>query len=53
MFLKQCFYLVDGRRVLLLKDLVSDDSREHMAGDVPSLRGKGQYGKRDKYKGCD
>jgi hypothetical protein len=39
MFLQHCFYLVDGRRVFLLKDLVGDDPGKHMAGDVPSLRG--------------
>ena len=53
MFLQHRFYLVDGRRVLLLKDLIGDDRREHMAGDVPSRSGKRQYGKREKYKGCD
>ena len=26
---------------------------EHMAGDVPGRSGKGQYGKREKYEGCD
>jgi hypothetical protein len=41
MFLQQCFYLVDTLRVLLLKDLVSDRSREHVAGYVPSRSGKG------------
>ncbi len=39
--------------VLLVQHLVSDGSREHMAGDVPSRNWKGQYGKREKYKGCD
>ena len=53
MFLQHCFYLLDGLRVLLLKDLVSDDPREHMAGDVPGRSGKGQYGKREKDEGCD
>ena len=43
MFLQDCFDLVDSLRVLLLKDLVSDDPREHMAGDVP---GNGGVGKR-------
>ena len=31
----------------------SNGSREHMAGDVPGRSGKGQYGKRQKYEGCD
>jgi hypothetical protein len=53
MFLQHRFYLVDGRRVLLAKDLVSNDPREHMAGNVPRRRGKGQYGKREKDKGYD
>jgi hypothetical protein len=26
---------------------------EHMAGDVPGRSRKGQYGKREKYKGCN
>jgi hypothetical protein len=30
------------------KDLKSDGSREHMAGDVPGQSGKGQDGKREK-----
>ena len=47
------FYLLDGGRILLPENLKSDGSREHMAGDVPSQSGKGQYGKREKYKGCD
>jgi len=53
MFLQHCSYLLDGRLVLLLEDLVSDGSREHMAGNVPGQSGKGQYSKREKYKGCD
>jgi len=53
MLLQHRFYLPDNRGVLLEKDLVSDGSREHMAGYVPSLCGKGQYGNREKYKGCD
>jgi hypothetical protein len=53
MFFQQCFYLLDGRRVLLLKDLVDDGGGEHVAGDVPSRSAKGQYGKRQKYKGYD
>jgi hypothetical protein len=52
MFLQRCVYLVYGLRLLLLEDLIGDDPREHMAGDVPSRSGKG-YGKREKYKGCD
>jgi hypothetical protein len=53
MFLQHCFYLLDILRVLLPKDLVSDGGREHVAGDVPGQSGKGQDGKREKYKGCD
>jgi hypothetical protein len=53
MFLKQRFYLLDSLRVLLLEHLISDGSREHMAGDVPSQSGDRQYGKRDKHQGCD
>jgi hypothetical protein len=41
MFLQHCSYLLDGWRVLLLKDLISDDRREHVAGDV--ARGSGWY----------
>jgi hypothetical protein len=37
----------------LLKDSVGDDPRQHVAGDVPGRSGKRQYGKREKYKGCD
>ena len=53
MFLQHCFYLLDGRRIFLLKDLVGDDSREHVAGNVPSQSGKRQYDKREKYEDCD
>jgi hypothetical protein len=53
MFLQHGSYLLDDLRVLLLKDLVSDDPREHVAGDVPSQSGKGQYGKGEEYEGCD
>jgi hypothetical protein len=53
MFLQHCFCFLDSRRVLLEKDLVSDGGREHVAGDVPGRSGKGQYGKGEKYKGCD
>ena len=52
-FLQDCFDPVDDLRVLLPKDLVRDGGREHMTGDVPGRSGKGQYGKREKYKGCD
>jgi hypothetical protein len=45
--------LLDSLRVLLLENLISEGSREHVAGDVPSESGKGQHGKREKYKGCD
>jgi hypothetical protein len=47
------FDLLDGRRVLLLEDLVRDGRREHMGGDVPGRSEKEQYGKREKYKGYD
>ena len=53
MFLQHGFYPLDSLGILLLKDLVSDGSREHMVGDVPSRSGNGQYDKREKYKGCD
>jgi hypothetical protein len=53
MVLQHCFYLLDGLRVLLPKDLVSDGSRKHVAGYVPSRSGKRQYGKDDKYEECD
>jgi len=51
-FLQDCFDPVDDLRVLLPKDLVRDGGREHMTGDVPGRSGKGQYGKREKYKGA-
>jgi hypothetical protein len=44
---------VDNLGIFLLKGLISDHGREHMAGDVPSRSGNGQYDKREKYKGCD
>ncbi len=47
------FYPVDVRRVLLSENLIGDGSREHMAGDVPGRSWRGQYGNREKYKGCD
>jgi hypothetical protein len=53
MFLQQCFYLLDTLGVLLPEDLISNGNKEHMAGNIPGQRGKGQYGKREKYKGCD
>ena len=40
MFLQNRFYLLDGRRVFLPEDLVGDDSRKHVAGNVPSRSGK-------------
>ena len=43
MFFQHRFHLLYGLWVLLLKDLVSDGGREHMAGDVP---GNGGVGKR-------
>src|SRR5215468_3828426 len=48
MFLQYRFYLLDGRRILLLKDLVSDYCREHVAGDIPGQGGG--YGKTDRYE---
>ena len=53
MFHQHCFYLPDSLWVLLLKDLVSDDPREHMTGNVPGRSERGRYGKREKYEGCD
>ena len=53
MFLQQRFYLLDGLRALLPKDLVSDGPGKHMAGYVPCRSGKGQYDNREKYEGCD
>jgi hypothetical protein len=50
-FLQDGFYFVDGLRVLLLEDLVSDCSREHMAGDVPSR--SRWYGKAERYEACE
>ena len=41
MFLQHGFYPLDSLGILLLKDLVSDGSREHMVGDVPSRSGMG------------
>jgi hypothetical protein len=52
MFLQDRFHLLDGPRVLLLEYLVSDDSREHVAWDVPGRSGKGRYGKNEKHEGC-
>ena len=51
-FLQQHFYPLDGRRVLLLKDLVGDDPGQYVAGNVPSRSWKGQYDKREKYDEC-
>jgi hypothetical protein len=42
------FYLLNGGGVLLLKDLICDDPRQHMAGDVPSRSGTGQHSKGEK-----
>ena len=53
MLLQHCFHFLDGCWVLLLKDSVGADPRQHVAGDVPGRSGKRQYGKREKYKGCD
>src|SRR5262245_59884879 len=41
MSFQHCFYLVDGRWVFLLKNLIGNDSREHVAGDVPGGSGDG------------
>ena len=51
--LQHCLYPVDDLRILLLEDLVSDGTRDHVAGDVPGQSEKGRYGKHEKYKGCD
>ena len=51
MFLKHCFHLLDGLRVLLQKDFVSDGIREHMAGEVPGRCGC--YGKCQKQEKCE
>jgi hypothetical protein len=48
MFLQHRCYLVDGWRVLLPQDLISDDPMEHVAENVPGRSGKRQYGKREK-----
>jgi hypothetical protein len=53
LFLQHRFYLLDGRRVLLAQDPISDGGGEHMTGDVPCRSGKRQYGKGEKYKGYD
>jgi hypothetical protein len=41
MLLQDCFDPVHGPWILLLENLVSDGSREHMAGNIPGRRGKG------------
>jgi len=53
MFLQHSFYLLDILGAFLTQNLVGDDPREHVAGNVPSRSGKGEHGKREKYKGCD
>ena len=53
MFLQDGSYLLDCLRILLLKNFVGDDPREHVSRDVPGRGGKGQYSKREKYKGYD
>jgi hypothetical protein len=35
------------------QELISRGTREHMAGDVPGIRGNRQSDKREKYKGSD
>jgi len=42
MFLQDRFYLVDGLRVLLQKDLIGDGGGEHVAGNVPRNGGAGK-----------
>jgi hypothetical protein len=51
MFLQPCGYL-DGQRVLLEKNLISNGGGQHVAGDVPSQSAIGQHGKHEKHKGC-
>src|SRR5215510_3544231 len=46
---QHCLYPVDDLRILLLEDLVSDGTRDHVAGDVPGRSGKGQRDKDQKY----
>jgi len=53
MLLQNCFDPIDNLRILLLENLIGDGTREHMARDVPGRSGKRQYGKREKYEGCD
>jgi hypothetical protein len=38
-------------RILLSEDLIGDDPRQHMAGDVPRRSGKGQCSQCEKYEG--
>ena len=47
-----CSHFLNSPRVLLLKDLISNGRRKHMAGNVPSRSEKGSR-KREKYEGCD
>ena len=42
MFLQDRFYLVNGLRVLLQKDLIGDGGGEHVAGNVPRNGGAGK-----------
>jgi hypothetical protein len=37
----------------LAQNLVGDDPTEHVVRDIPGIRRKGQYGKRQEYEGCD
>ena len=53
MLFQHCSYLLDGRRILMLEDLVSDDPEEHVTGDVQTQSEKGQCHEREKYEGCN
>ena len=37
----------------LAQNLIGDDPTEHVVRDIPGIRRKGQYGKRQEYEGCD
>jgi hypothetical protein len=52
MFLQHGFHLLNRLRALLLKDLVGNGRREHVAGDVPGRGGRGN-GKGDKHERND
>ena len=42
MFLQYRYSFFDGVRVLMLKDLIRDGGRQHVAGDVPGNGGAGK-----------